>query len=46
LSALRRAIAELPSASFGVSIPKKHLLYRSEPGPDSSSYTVIGEFEI
>lgn len=46
LSALRRAIAELPAAEFGVFSPRKHLLYKSEPSPSGSEYKVIGEFEI
>ncbi len=46
LGPLRRAIAELPSAEFGVSVPTKHLLYRSEPRENGSAYTVIGEFDI
>lgn len=46
LGALRRAIAELPSAEFGVSVPVKHLLYKSEATERGSEYKVIGEFEI
>jgi RNA 2',3'-cyclic 3'-phosphodiesterase len=46
LGPLRRAIAELPSAEFGISIPSKHLLYKSEPRESASEYTVIGEFDI
>jgi 2'-5' RNA ligase len=46
LAPLRRAIAQLPSAQFGQSIAAKHLLYRSDVGPDGSTYSVIGEFSL
>ena len=46
LVALRQAIAQLPSAEFGVSTASKFLLYQSEPGARSSVYRVIGEFPI
>lgn len=43
---LRQAIAQLPSAEFGVSTATKFLLYKSEPGEAASSYSVIGEFPL
>lgn len=46
VSALRRAIAELPSAEFGASTAAKLLLYKSEAGEKSSVYTVIGEIAL
>ncbi len=46
VSALRRAIAELPSAEFGASTAAKVLLYKSEAGEESSVYTVIGEIAL
>ena len=46
LVALRQAIAQLPSAEFGVSTAAKFLLYQSEPGERSSVYKVIGEFPL
>ena len=46
LIALRQAIAQLPSAEFGVSTAAKFLLYQSEPGERSSVYKVIGEFPL
>jgi 2'-5' RNA ligase len=46
LAALRQAIAQLPSADFGVSTAAKFLLYKSEAGEKTSVYTVIGEFPL
>lgn len=46
LIALRQAIAQLPSAEFGVSTATKFLLYQSETGERSSVYKVIGEFPL
>lgn len=46
LAPLRRAIATLPSADFGVMTAAKHLLYRSKTGPDGSAYSVIAEFPL
>lgn len=46
LAGLRQAIAQLPSADFGVSTAAKFLLYRSEPGEGASVYTVIGEYPL
>lgn len=46
LVAVRQAIAQLPSAEFGVSTASKFLLYKSEPGETTSVYTVIGEFAL
>lgn len=43
LVALRQAIAQLPSAEFGISTAAKMLLYRSDAGETASTYTVIGE---
>jgi 2'-5' RNA ligase len=46
LTALRQAIAQLPSADFGRTTAMRHLLYKSTPGEQNSSYTVIGEFPL
>lgn len=46
LSALRRAIAGLPSTDFGTFIATKHLLYRSQTGPKGSVYSVEAEFPL
>jgi RNA 2',3'-cyclic 3'-phosphodiesterase len=48
LVALRQAIAQLPSAEFGLSQAAKFLLYKSKPNEDGvgSTYTVMGEFEL
>lgn len=46
LGALRRAIAELPSASFGVYNAAKLLLYESTLTPDGSQYRVEAEFPL
>jgi 2'-5' RNA ligase len=46
VTALRQAIAQLPSAEFGMSTAAKVLLYKSEPGETTSAYKVIGEFAL
>lgn len=46
LTALRQAIAQLPSADFGISTAAKLLLYRSDPGETHSTYSVIGDFTL
>ncbi len=46
LTPIRHAIAQLPSADFGVSTASKFLLYKSEAGEQTSAYTVIGEFPL
>jgi 2'-5' RNA ligase len=46
LSALRRAVAELPSAEFGKFTASKHLLFRSQLKPTGSVYSVISEFPL
>ncbi len=46
LTALRQAIAQLPSAEFGLTTSAKFLLYRSDPGERTSTYHVIGEFPL
>ena len=46
LAPIRQAIAQLPSADFGLSTATKFLLYKSEPGEKASSYKVIGEFPL
>ncbi len=46
LTPIRQAIAQLPSAEFGLSTATKFLLYKSEPGEAASTYTVIGEFAL
>jgi len=46
LTPIRQAIAQLPSADFGVSTAARFLLYKSQPGEDASAYTVIGEFPL
>lgn len=46
VTALRQAIAQLPSAEFGKSTAAKFLLYKSEPGEQTSAYKVIGEFAL
>ena len=43
---LRQAIAQLPSADFGVSTATRLLLYKSEPGEHTSIYTVIGDYPL
>ncbi|MFN8941490.1 MAG: RNA 2',3'-cyclic phosphodiesterase [Acidobacteriota bacterium] len=46
LAPLRHAIAQLPSADFGVSSAARLLLYKSEPGEHTSIYTVIGDYPL
>lgn len=46
LAPLRQAIAQLPSAEFGVTKATKFLLYKSVPGEKGSVYTVIREFPL
>lgn len=48
LVGLRQAIAQLPSAEFGLSRATKFLLYKSVPAVSGtgSIYNVIGEFEL
>jgi 2'-5' RNA ligase len=46
LAPLKRAVAGLPSVDFGHIDVKKFNLYRSEPGPRTSRYSVLGEFPL
>lgn len=46
LAALRRSVAELPSADFGKFTASKHLLFRSQLKPTGSVYSVISEFPL
>jgi 2'-5' RNA ligase len=46
LGALRRAIAELPSAEFGAFVAAKHLLYESTMSADGSQYRVEAEYPL
>jgi 2'-5' RNA ligase len=41
---LRRALSEVADSSFGVSRIERVILYRSEPGPQSSTYYELAAF--
>lgn len=43
---LRRALNEATDASFGVSRIERVMLYRSEPGPQSSTYHELAAFPL
>jgi RNA 2',3'-cyclic 3'-phosphodiesterase len=44
LGRLRRALGEAANSSFGVSRIERVMLYRSEPGPQSSTYHELATF--
>jgi len=43
---LRRALGEVADSSFGVSRIERVMLYRSEPGPQSSTYHELAAFPL